>query len=283
MIVGAQKAGTTSLLRYLAQHRLVCTHMSTELLYFSDDNEFERGWSEAAPWYFPDFLEGQKPVAKCAALYRDERFVSRLYDHNPGCQIVMVFRDPVERAFSSYLMARSRGTVRMPFDHLLEVLDDPADYWHRQFIGLGDYPAALRRLYRYYPREQVLLYLFEDFRSSPASVCGDLFGRLELSPIELDTGLVHNAARVRRSMLYGRAIRWLVQPENPVKNLARSMLPSPLFHRLGAAAISSNYRSASEERPSEETRWVLGKFFLDRNLELQEVLERDLSHWTGMS
>ena len=53
LIVGAQKAGTSSLLRYLAQHPQICTHQQPEMNYFVDENDYKKSFSAALSRYFP--------------------------------------------------------------------------------------------------------------------------------------------------------------------------------------------------------------------------------------
>ncbi|MDE0685767.1 MAG: hypothetical protein OXI63_22795, partial [Candidatus Poribacteria bacterium] len=52
MIVGAQKAGTSSLLRYLAQHPDIHTHAQPEMTFFLQDREYSRGYQWASAKYF---------------------------------------------------------------------------------------------------------------------------------------------------------------------------------------------------------------------------------------
>src|SRR5947209_19437637 len=83
MLVGAQKSGTTSLLRYLVQHPRLRGHSTVECAYFVDDDEFAAGWGRRGLGrYFP----GDGPellVGKSTRLSQDDRPVERLAAHNP--------------------------------------------------------------------------------------------------------------------------------------------------------------------------------------------------------
>ena len=59
MIIGAEKAGTTSLLRYLGQHPRVYTHSQREMTFFVQGNQYEKGIVEAYSRFFPAHRKGQ--------------------------------------------------------------------------------------------------------------------------------------------------------------------------------------------------------------------------------
>src|SRR5438477_970618 len=72
MIIGAQKAGTTSLLRYLAEHPALGSHETVECGYFASDTEYEAGWPPACDRYFRG-VDADMLVGKSAGVYVDER------------------------------------------------------------------------------------------------------------------------------------------------------------------------------------------------------------------
>src|SRR2546421_13021843 len=109
MIVGAQKSGTTSLKNYLGQHPEVVTHLETEFSYFFHESEYVKGPAGMFRKNFLNALQGRskKIIAKSAGLYVDEAALERLKELNPHYKLVLLLRNPVQRAHPSYLMERS--------------------------------------------------------------------------------------------------------------------------------------------------------------------------------
>lgn len=121
-IVGFQKAGTTSIQRYLAQQESIYSHHQKEMTYFFDDEEFEKGWDTACKRYFYNYSENsnKRVLIKHATLIRHEKSIKRLYEHNPDAKIIVCLRDPVQRAYSSYLMEKANGNQSQAFSEVVK-------------------------------------------------------------------------------------------------------------------------------------------------------------------
>ena len=282
-IAGAQKAGTTSLLRYVSQHPQLSGHVTTECGYFADDAEWQAGWARAYARYFygatTDLL-----VAKCATLYTDSVFIERLASHNPNCMVILILRDPVERAFSAYRMEVNEGWIAQPFDDVLTVLDDKSHLWNRLFIEFGDYPAGIRRIYQFFPASRVKVFIYEDFIGNPAEACRAIFKCVGVDDsFSPDTIVAHNVHRELASQAAGSALAWLRKPDNALKRLAKRALPPQTFDRIGQTLLEANLGPQKDDGDMPvDIRNALGQFYLSKNRELECLLDIDLSHWSGM-
>ena len=284
MIAGAQKAGTTSLLRYVAQHPQLCAHAVQEFTFF-EDPEHGLGWNWARQRYFYDWTPDQGLVAKYATLPQSKAGLQRLATHSPGCQVVLVLRDPVERAFSSYRMERNHGAVVRPFEYILTRLEaDARDMWKSLFLDFGDYPAALRRIYEHFAPQQVTTLLFEDFVRDPVAACHELFRVIRVDPsFDPETSIVHNAHRQVRSQAAASGLRWLRRSSNPIRRSARRLLSPAAFNRVAHSLLEANQGLYSEEEIDPGVRETLGRYYRPLNQKLEKMLGRDLSAWTGMT
>jgi len=122
MIVGAAKAGTSSLLHYLAQHPQIYTHTHTrpEMTYFTNEEEFQAGYEAAYRKYFGKDVPEQKVLlAKDALLMTRQAGLQRLHDHNPYVFVVVILRNPVERAYSGYWFNYRHGWEKAGFEEAL--------------------------------------------------------------------------------------------------------------------------------------------------------------------
>ena len=160
-IIGAQKCGTTSLLRYLSEHSNILGHMQTEMTYFSVDSEYNKGYDRAWRRYYRSVNQSQSIViAKNAHMYRNQEAIRRLKLHNPDCKIVFIIRNPVERAYSSYLMEKSSWGEEFSFDEIVDkyLVQDRSNgklYESPQYM----YMLIAAVLFKEYPEEKRLHYV----------------------------------------------------------------------------------------------------------------------------
>ncbi len=222
MVIGAQRAGTTSLYRYLAQHPDVgSVRLGKGVHYF--DTGFDHSWR----WYEshfpldPDRVPGHRPhmVGEGAPYYLFHPLaLRRMRDRLPDVRLVAILRDPVERAYSHWVHETARGFETLSFEAALEaesgrlageeerMVADPRYYsfehQHHSYIARGQYAPQVERLWDVYPREQSLVLpaqrLFEqpdvafsetlDFLGLPAfQATYDTYNAREYSPMSEDT------------------------------------------------------------------------------------------------
>lgn len=182
LIIGAQRCGTSSLYRYLGQHPDVVPSVRKEVEYFS--TEFHRGehWYRAhfplEAWRrvqsfeaTPDYLFHPLAAARAAALV-------------PAARLVIMLRDPVERAYSQHrhmvrigfeslgfeeAIAREPIRVAGEMDRIREDPSYPARFLMRfGYVARSRYAEQVEEWVRHYPREQMLFVETEDLAADPA-------------------------------------------------------------------------------------------------------------------
>jgi hypothetical protein len=130
VIVGAMKAGTTSLFAYLCQHAEVHGSIKKEVHYF--DRNFRRG----ELWYrrhFPVRPGGVVLEGTPDYMFHRSSF-ERLRSTLPDAKIIVLLRNPVTRAYSHYHHSKTKGTESRPFEDCVHA--DIA--WFRKYGALGD-------------------------------------------------------------------------------------------------------------------------------------------------
>jgi len=145
MIIGAQKAGTTSLHYYLSQHASLIGSRPKEVNFFSHDNNFEKGIN----WYRQAFVNIKSPLKKLTSfeatpeyLYR-KNVAERLYQFNPDLKVVILLRDPVKRAFSAWNMykyfgEREKGIPRQFYTNYCKDRDNNI---YKELYGGANFPT----------------------------------------------------------------------------------------------------------------------------------------------
>lgn len=115
IIVGAQKCGTTSLNGYLKSHPDICMARGKETWFF--DKHYEKGISYYRlhfPLKISSFLNPRLVVGEASPSYiYNPRVPERIYTHFPNCKIIILLRDPIERAYSHY-----KHMLRIGFEDL---------------------------------------------------------------------------------------------------------------------------------------------------------------------
>jgi len=167
MVIGAQKAGTTSLSNYLGEHPSLLNPLCMEFTWFNQAGETTEGLGAFMARYYPAVTESSiRYIAKMSNLYRYRARLAALYEHFPNCQLALVVRDPVQRAYSAYRMACFDGWMTFDPGYMAELLrtGKPGDMLYDRFVGYGLYAEALEEVWSIFPREQVHVFRFEDLK-----------------------------------------------------------------------------------------------------------------------
>jgi len=280
IMIGVAKAGTTSIWRYLDEHPQVYMAPIKATNYF--------GYEDARDWKWTD--EGDAPMLRNFPVHtleeyeaafagaRDELAVGevspqyfrcptaaeRIHAALPGVKLVLSLRHPAERAFSGFLMRTRRGDIVKGFQEELTV--------ESSHVKEGFYYKRLKRYLDLFPREQMKIFLFDDFKKDPAGLTRDLYAFLGVDTnFTPNTNVRHNPGAVPK-------VRWLNQIFfNPrVINLTKTLVPAGLHDRL--KQVQQMNLKPTPRLPA-EVRADLIRLYREDILRLQGLLDRDLSIW----
>lgn len=219
LIIGTKRGGTTSLWRYLLQHPLVprlFPAWNTKTSHY-----FEENWSRGEAWYRSHFptdrqrawlqrRRGAPPrVGEAAPLYMFHPLVAeRVAKLMPNVKLIVLLRDPVERAYSHWKERRTEGTEPLSFAEALEaeeertagerekLIADP--YYHSNAYDWYTYRARGRYLEHLEPwlelfdRDQLLIVPSETFYRDPAKVYAQVLDHIDLPAYRLPSYDVFN-------------------------------------------------------------------------------------------
>jgi Sulfotransferase domain len=196
-LVGAAKAGTTSVYAYLSQHPQVFFPCIKEPHFFTQVrvSEHQRPFVEAIierAEYLRLFREAHdfRVVADASPSYLWHPDVPhRIRTQVPDAKIAILLRDPVERAHSHYLMDYREGVQDLDFyDALVHDLSRREKGWgiSSLYFELGQYAQQVSRYLETFPPEQVRILFFEDFRRDVKRSLRELVKFLELDIAAID-------------------------------------------------------------------------------------------------
>ncbi len=283
MVIGAQKAGTTSLSNYLGEHPSLLNPLCMEFTWFNQAGETSEGLGEFMARYYPPVTDNSvRYIAKMSNLYRYRSRLAALHEHFPNCQLALVVRDPVQRAYSAYRMACFDGWMTFDPGYMAELIRTgrPGEMLYDRFIGYGLYAEALEDVWSIFPREQVHVFRFEDLKRHPQWVCDELFASLGLGPHTLKgKEKVHNETVQARSSSFATWINRVRSESNPLKRTVRSILPYPLYLRIVNAVrdLNRSDKPFPPMDPAVQQEW--GRFYKEHDERLAAMTGLDLSGW----
>jgi hypothetical protein len=179
IVAGVQKAGTTALHDFLAQHPNVAL-LRDQALHFFDKEEYFRGEPDYRILHnnFAPGWRWQIAGEVTADYLYYPRALERIAAYNPRMKLVVSLRNPTERAFSQWNMRRDKGQEPLEFLDALKC-DEEIGIWKRPrgngYLARSLYAPQLDKVFELFPREQVLVLKYEKFRRDPSGMLDQMF------------------------------------------------------------------------------------------------------------
>ncbi|MEG4485705.1 tetratricopeptide repeat protein [Microcoleus sp. D2_18a_B4] len=192
IIIGCQRCGTTSLYTYLAQHPQILTPIKKEMDFFSW--HFDRG----IDWYlahFPPMPSGEQFLTgEASPSYFDYREApERLYSLFPEAKLIVLLRNPVDRAISQFyrltgLNWEARSLDRVISDEVERLNQNPEYIIGEEpgnYLARGRYIEFIKNWRTFFPQEQLLILKSEDFYAGAATTVKQVLEFLDLPEYQL--------------------------------------------------------------------------------------------------
>ena len=209
ILAGAQKSGTTALHYFLSRHPDICMGDQQEIHFFDNDAHFVSAVDyEELHKHYPS-LAPSMIAGDCTPSYLYHGpAAERIWNYNPNVKLLIILRNPVERAFAHWNMQRFKG--REPLDFFDAVREEqtriggapPVDARRFAYIDRGFYGRQLERIFRFFPREQVKAVKFEQFRKKQRETLASIFSFLNCKPPR------SIRSKDRNIVPYERAMNW---------------------------------------------------------------------------
>ena len=190
IVAGVQKAGTTAIHDFLAQHPHVALLRDQALHFFDKEEHF--GSSRTRPDY--RILHGNfdpgwrwRVAGEVTADYLYyPHALERIARYNPKMKLIISLRNPVGRAFSQWNMRRGKGQEPLEFIDALK-RDQEIGIWQgprgNAYLARSFYAPQLEQVFKLFPREQVFILKFEEFRTDPFPILDRIFDFLAVRRI----------------------------------------------------------------------------------------------------
>ncbi|MDX1293081.1 MAG: sulfotransferase domain-containing protein [Hyphomonas sp.] len=204
IIAGVQKAGTTSLDAFLRQHPDICMAKKKEPHFFDKRPPTGIRWLDY--WLYHRQFDWKAWRDGCL-LGEATPIISwwngaleRVWAYNAGIKIIVLLRDPVERAWSHYRMDCRLGRETLPYPMAIRQERErarralPAQDRERSYLARSYYAPQIRELRRLFPEDQLLFLRTEDLAADPQRDLATVCRFLDLPPRVFDVSQRHNAA-----------------------------------------------------------------------------------------
>lgn len=180
VVVGATKAGTTSMHNYLGLHPDITVSRDKEARFFQDPAC--RDWLGL---YQANFVPGTRYRAESTPFYSKSPcfpgVVDRLAELAPDARLLYLVRDPLERIVAEYVEQMQWGAASRPLDVELSDAEDPRNW----LVASSRYATQLKELRRRFDADRVLVVDLADLAADTPAVMGEIFGFLGLPPLAL--------------------------------------------------------------------------------------------------
>lgn len=287
LIIGAAKAGTTSIAQYLNQHPQIYISPIKEPFFFSfegqDINFSGPGDRESLRLAITRFQEYEKLFenvsnetaigeASTSYLYTPQT-PKRIRQYLPNVKLIAILRNPVDKAYSSFLHQVREGFE--PLDNFSEALkyervrirENWMYFWHYKRNGF--YYENLKRYYELFPQSQIRVYLYSDFKKDPLKFMQSLFTFLDVDlAFEPDFSIRYNISGIPRS----RILHHLMTESKIVKRLLKPLIPRPMRQKARKVNLA-------KPKLNDELKSQLINEYREDIMNLQNLINRDLSEW----
>jgi hypothetical protein len=296
LVAGVPKAGTTALHAALSGHTgLYLSPIKEPKFFLTDGPPPARGGPGDALTYREHVWERDKYEALFDAappgVPRGEATPFYLYDPDamrrircliPEAKLIVIIRDPVERAHSNWTHLWSAGLepvgdfVQACAEEERRIAAGWAPFWH--YAGLGRYGEQLARAFSLFPREQVLVLRYRLLTDDPAATLGHICGFLGVETGAISQIPRENVTAHPEHTLAHRSVSLGMRASHAIGQLLPGSTATAATHRLERFL----QRGRRERQPLnwEQRQAVLPKFTADIRL-LETVLGEDFSDWTA--
>lgn len=285
-MVGAAKSGTTSLFHYLNQHSDIYIPEVKECRFFSQlPKDFNGLGAEFFPnsgitdeeEYFRLFKGREKKVCGDISndyLYYYEESIKNIKKYlSDEVKIIIILRNPVDRAYSNYMHAIRDDWENLTFEEA--IIHEPYRIqqhwgWPYHYVNVGFYYKQVKAYLEHF--ENIKIYLYDDLKNVNAFM-RDMFRFLEVEPVPIEnTKEVFNASGRPKNQLIHKFVNNESRFKEVIKPLFRKILPRNTLEIIKA-------RNLKKVAIQPQTRLYLQTVYYGDVTQLSSLIGRDLEGW----
>lgn len=303
-VLGAARCGTTTLHSYLSDMSEICMSDPKEPIYFECESfhfecEYEKGLEYYRQTYFTHWRNERIIGEACPRNLYLPYVPERIHRVNPNAKLVVLIRNPIDRAFSHWQLSYSAGREKLKFHqaisadyeriknglHLKTAAErvkycnslyaslsigskKAAEGLNRNYLDFGYYYEQIKRYIDLFPSSSLKVIFFEDLIDKPNEVINTIRSFLELEPYsDKEDYVLHQNPSITR-------LHFKILELTARLRYSRLM---PVGIKQYVEQVLKKIEPQYKMKP--ETREWLYNHYYEHNLALERFLVRDLSHW----
>lgn len=281
-IVGAIRAGTTSLYEYLKEVPSVYMTPIKEPNFFIknvDRKQLHTKPITNKKKYLNLFSKAKNEtvIGEASPTYLWDPDSPKLIKNSVShAKIIIILRNPIERAYSHYLMLLGHGSINLSFEEsIAKSIKLPRNDFSSRIISAGMYYDQVKRYYEIFELNKIKVIIFEEFVSNPLPFFKSILKFLEVEEIiPPSLGKIYNQFTLPRGKISSRILQ-----NTTVKKMGKKFIPMS----LGELAIKKVLGKKSEKPElSDEIKTKLEEIYHDDIKKLELLLRRSLP-WTKLN
>ncbi len=293
LIVGAAKAGTTTLYNYLQKNPNIFVPEHKEPYFLTGQSlaeintnggYYHRGMIDNFELYCDLYKNAYLKMMigdfSTGYLYFYQSSIYNIKKYLGSPKIIIIIRNPVDRAYSNYLHHVKDGNETESFEDAISLIEERKKknwWWGYSLLDAGLYYNQVKAYLENFT--DVKIFLFEDLKNNSQFVVDDLCSFLNVSSFDIENK-IYNKSGVPKKNTKTFLYRRLVGSNNFLVKSFLSLIPLSFKNKL-REIITEKLLNTNLEKPQmkKETRIELQKYYKEDILKLQDLIKRDLSDW----
>ena len=296
-VLGAAKCGTSSVYNYLSQHPDIYMSMPKEPIFF--EAEYHKG----TEYYFKTYFTGRKSEYFLGESRHRNLYLpyipSRIAETFPNAKLIVILRNPIDRAYSHYFHRRAHGYENLSFEDAIELdsqrinkgmlinteeeiekyvkaLKNNTSLYIRTYLDSGYYSEQIERYLKYFQKDQMYITFIDEFKKEPRKEYIKLLNFLGIGTCP--DGIKFEVINKKKSKLYMSVHKGLTGNQK-LRALLNFFLTDQIKDSVQNLASLFEHQLFKKKEIKKETRIWLSLHYKPYNKRLEEITGRDLSHW----
>ncbi|MFW9784789.1 MAG: sulfotransferase [Candidatus Heimdallarchaeota archaeon] len=285
--IGVARSATSWIYAALTEHPEICGGKIKEIHFFDQDYNFKKGIAHYLS-FFANCPENKLKGEFTPSYFSTSKVAERIYENFPNVKLILCLRNPIEKVYSNYRYHVERKLALSIYKKLEDAINN-----EKKFLEKGLYYKHLNNYLELYPREQILILLFDDIISDPLDVVSNLYSFLEVENQNFIPKSISEKRNVSGTLITKYKIPFISHILFKISaRLRRSKFfgdksKGTLIRKIYFKIVRQNYKVISDKNkdaPSipplqDSTRKILYEFYKEDIKNLENLLRRDLSHW----
>lgn len=286
--IWAHKAWTTWVVNMLKQHPEIFIPNIKEIQFFNDFSHFSKPstkrYLKGNNYYktFFKFANKKQKLWEFSVSYMNEQLVAeRIYKHNSNIKIIVVLRNPIDRAYSAYFYLKEQlnnSEKSKTFEEAIE--KNPIEYLER-----WKYYKYLSNYFSIFPKENIKILFFEDIKFKPEKVLKELciFLNINNKFKFKNISKKSNSSKKRKNIFLSKILSFLFKTPDFLEKIKLRFITDFIWklwiRKMLNKIREKNLQEYTYPEIDKNTKEKLKKYFIEDIENLEKFLNRDLSHW----